>query len=93
MSEPIATFTITLPSYFTERTRKAVLYADHLASHAYDEAKERALFEAYVSSLQPMVPDKYFVHFVCGEYAREDVQEPWLVWVACAKSRAKAAGC
>jgi hypothetical protein len=69
-----------------------VTIQDHLASHAFDEAKERALFETYASSLQPMLPDKYFARFACGEYAREDVQEPWLVWMACAKSRANRFG-
>ena len=59
----------------------AVLYADHLASHAYDEAKERAAFEAaWSSGAFPLACVEDYALCLC-------------VWLAAAKSRAKAAGC
>jgi hypothetical protein len=64
-----------------------VLHADHLASHQYDEAKERALFEAEVDLRQFLGKNKD------GSYATEWVREGWHWWQICAKSRAKAAGC
>jgi hypothetical protein len=63
-----------------------VLHADHLASHAYDEAKERAAFEA---QLQP----SHCIKFADGSYQYAYFSTLWHGWLACAKSRAKAAGC
>jgi len=67
-----------------------VLHADHLASHQYDEAKERAAFEAEFKARSPLTSlhrDTY------GRYIVESVQSEWAGWLRCAKSRAKAAGC
>jgi len=74
-----------------------VLHADHLASHAYDEGKERASFEAS----EPMPPScdgfngvYYFQECPrSGREKRHPYNEKWRIWKACAKSRAKAAGC
>ena len=62
-----------------------VLHADHLASHAYDEAKERALFEAENSAFR-------LSRKGLGAYEVDFVEGMWFGWIACAKSRAKAAG-
>ena len=58
-----------------------VLHADHLASHAYDQKKERALYLDAHREIKGYAP-----HFVDGT-------PEWEFWKACAKSRAKAAGC
>jgi hypothetical protein len=63
-----------------------VLHADHLSSHAYDEAKERALFEA-TFSYSPLIGRKKD-----GDYRYPSVQCEWEGWIKCAKSRAKAPG-
>jgi hypothetical protein len=63
-----------------------VLHADHLASHAYDEVKERALFEA---GINPHSRRRNEV----GDYVLPSIQDSFSGWLACAKSRAKAAGC
>lgn len=56
----------------------------------YDEAKERELFEAWA----PIKHSHYLKPFtrVDGKYAytRDEVQQDWTVWKACAQSRAKA---
>lgn len=76
-----------------------VLHADHLASHAYDEAKERALFEAVTRKEWPGAPLEYKRDALpkddprYGEYCDPVLEGAWSGWSACAKSRAKAAGC
>lgn len=63
-----------------------VEYTDHLASHAYDEAVERGLFEARFGKLYDLV--------FCDEteeYESEGDQALWYGWKACAKSRASRA--
>jgi hypothetical protein len=69
-----------------------VLHADHLASHAYDEAKERALFEAYVVSIRPFLGAPPLDSHD-GVYPQFWLERSWKSWSACAKSRAKSAGC
>lgn len=73
--------------YYEDGTGDMVTYADHIASHAYDEAKERELFEAYASKhyrLQELPLD-----FDDGEYTEPETQYSWESWEACAKSRAR----
>ena len=64
-----------------------VLHADHLASHAYDEAVERQAFEASYPHLTKKrcvnAPDIYWSAMA---------QNHWEIWLRCAKSRAKRAG-
>ena len=66
-----------------------VLHADHLASHAYDEAVERAAFEAamleegFRTTLEPDLD---------GVYMSPTAHAMWCGWLRCAKSRAKRAG-
>ena len=62
-------------------------YSDHLASHAYDEAVERAAFEAEY-------PDLTKTRSVGSpsDYWSAMTQNRWADWVRCAKSRAKRAG-
>lgn len=52
-----------------------VLHEDRVASHAYDEAKERELFESWYGDL----PVSKFKETMC------------MSWEACAKSRARSA--
>jgi len=75
------------PSLVPSQKGECVLHADHLASHQYDEAKERALFEAEVDCRQFLGKNKD------GSYATEWVRGGWHWWQICAKARAKAAGC
>ena len=70
-----------------------VSYKQHLESHAYDEAKERELFEAYAKTVNDKVNLKIYTAaegyiYVCGNYKDVSVQTSWLTWLACAKSRA-----
>ena len=66
-----------------------VLHADHLASHAYDEAVERKAFEAamldegFRTTLEPDLD---------GVYMSPTAHAMWCGWLRCAKSRAKRAG-
>ncbi len=64
-----------------------VTHADHLASHAFDEAVEREMFEAEYPDLTKTrsvgSPDIYWSAMT---------QNRWADWVRCAKSRAKRAG-
>ena len=91
MSAPIKTFDVLMQ--LTEAmatTVKCVLHTDHLASHAFDEEKERALFEA------DMVAEGYDVRKepdLAGVYVGPVVHTMWQGWKRCARSRAKAAGC
>lgn len=56
---------------------------DHVASHAFDEEKERALFE------DEMVCRGYSVQkFDSGDYINHSTRNEWSGWLACAKSRA-----
>jgi hypothetical protein len=71
------------PIYFDDEPGY-ISHADHLASHAYDEAKERALFR------ECLYPAK-FVAAGLGKNPNE--YELWLGWQLCATLRAKAAGC
>lgn len=58
---------------------------DHIASHAFDEEKERELFEASNPSFTTII--------LCkdddGSYMHHPVQQRWIGWIACAKSRAE----
>lgn len=72
-----------------------VLHTDHLAAiaaaSAYDEEKERALFEGefpYVSH-----SGSYDSWVSRWKYTHGAVDSLWVGWLACAKARAKAAGC
>jgi len=67
-----------------------VLHTDHLASHAYDEAKERALFEAEFNTLELQGGLNSWTGR--WEYDHPHVNSLWQGWLRCAKSRAKAAG-
>ena len=63
-----------------------VEHADYVSSHAYDEAKERELFEAFAM--------ERFLGLTRSEirdYYYADTQCAWLGWQACAKSRARSA--
>lgn len=79
--------------FFVER-------ADHIASHAYDEEKERALFEAeYKVGPSAVRYDINTRQYVTDWPSRETLDLAWRAnillegWLQCAKSRAKAAGC
>lgn len=56
---------------------------------AYDEAKERELFEVYASGHYRL--QELPLCFGDGEYFDTDVQYSWESWQACAKSRARSA--
>ena len=67
-----------------------VKYADHIASHAYDEAKERDLFEGcnpIPRGVEWSLKSSRYIgasdHFAISVY-----QSGWDGWKACAKSRA-----
>jgi hypothetical protein len=55
---------------------------------AFDEAKERALFEVSFGKLYDLE-----LNPVTEEYENQGDEALWCGWKACAKSRAKAAGC
>ena len=67
-----------------------VTLREHLASHAFDEAVERAAFEA------AMRPDCDLYHLRrCGQtghYENWVITAKWNGWLACAKSRANRLG-
>lgn len=64
--------------------RQVVLLSDHIASHAYDEAKERELFAKWKAyPIPPLNSD--------GQFDKEYLQREWSSWKACAKSRARSA--
>lgn len=72
-----------------------VEYADHVASHAYDEAKERELFEVKIRRIA-VENDYQFLSFLLprdetGKYRTAWVDMAWLGWSECAKSRARSA--
>jgi len=67
-----------------------VNFDDHVASHAFDEAKERELFEAAAiadAEEQGIEPDGMIVG-EDGDYVNSNVQIAWWGWKSCAKSRA-----
>jgi len=70
--------------YMDRPDGSVVLYSDHLASHAYDEAVERAAFEGEYPDLAKTrsvgSPDIYWSAMT---------QNRWADCVRCAKSRAK----
>jgi hypothetical protein len=70
----------------------ARLNSDHLASHQYDETKERALFEAAMMAIG-MRLDWHVDDEGDAVYLDDFLQGAFIGWIKCAKSRAKAAGC
>ena len=65
-----------------------VLHTDHLASHAYDEAKEQALADQFIKAQQSRLAN--------GGHApltRTEESAMRGAWKECARSRARAAGC
>lgn len=79
--------------YYEDGTGDMVTYADHISSHAYDEAKERELFEAYaLEILGPyfMKPQDCLTRSG-GTYTYGQPATAWCAWQACAKSRARSA--
>jgi hypothetical protein len=70
------------------------LHTDHIAAmaaaSAYDEEKERALFEA--DTLERFYTATFGRFPMSGGYNAGWVQERWDGWQACAKARAKAGG-
>jgi len=87
------------PSLVPSPKGECVLHADHLASHAYDDEKERALFEASTRKKWPGAPLEYRRDALpkddprYGEYCDPVLEGAWIGWSDCAKSRAKAARC
>ena len=69
--------------------RQVVLLSDHIASHDYDEAKERELFEEWADEKGFCLDCKFFE----SGNNFEDQATKWLyeAWQACAKSRARSA--
>jgi hypothetical protein len=86
MTTPIGTFHVTRPAWYGEQQLKVVLHADHLASHEFDEDKERELFEAEFKRHKLDRQDDY------GFYVELYVETLWQGWLRCAKSRAKRFG-
>ena len=72
-----------------------VLHEDHVASHAYDEAKEREMFEAFWSenmNLLEMDLHRHIYPMNSGwSYACHETNRSWMTWQACAKSHARSA--
>lgn len=64
-----------------------VMHTDHLASHAFDEAVERAAFE---DAMTDRPYERYITEF--GYYDNKSTERRWQGWLACAKSRAKRFG-
>jgi hypothetical protein len=56
---------------------------------AYDEDKERELFEAYASTHYRL--QELPLEYDDGEYIEPETQYSWELWQACAKSRARSA--
>jgi hypothetical protein len=74
-----------------ETVESLITMTDHLAAmaaaSAYDEDKERALFEAVeISEGSDIAKDQD------GDYMNQVVGQCWGSWKACAKARAKAGG-
>lgn len=73
-----------------------VKYADHIASHAYDEAKERELFESRWGFTNEEQEIYFIPELNCYGSARvndaaNNKSSAWYWWQACAKSREGAA--
>lgn len=66
---------------------QCVLLSDHIASHAYDEAKERELFEAAFKDAHGYSPLLNWD----GSYEHGHSRGSWDGWIMCAKSRALSA--
>jgi hypothetical protein len=89
MSAQIKTFDCYEAAGYEDVEALYVLHADHLAAmaaaSAYDEVKERALFEAVeISEGSDIAKDQD------GDYMNQVVGQCWGSWKACAKARAKA---
>lgn len=69
---------------------QCVLLSDHIASHAYDEAKERELFCLW-SSMHEYLGGCTLHTGTDGLFADVDLQCAWESWKACAKSRDRSA--
>lgn len=92
MSAPIKRYAPTCDCMSNASWGDYVLHSDHIASHAFDEAKERELFEAWFT-------ETYTAHRLgprltnCGiatdGYADSRVDICWRGWLACARSRAE----
>lgn len=73
-----------------------VSYKQYLESHAYDEAKERDLFELQITKIAKE-KNYHFMknllnrHAFDGSYLVTWVDMAWLGWSECAKSRARSA--
>ena len=67
-----------------------VLHTDHLASHAFDEAAERAEFEADFNVLELQGGLNSWTGR--WEYGHPHVNSLWQGWLRCTKSRAKRFG-
>jgi hypothetical protein len=70
-------------------------YADHKASHAFDEEAERPLFEAEhreQCGLTGTDLESEFDRDDAGCYIYTSTAEAWSGWLMCAKSRAKRFG-
>lgn len=63
---------------------QCVLLSDHIASHAYDEAKERELFERTRNA-------HTIRRNAVGDYVLPSSQDAWSGWSECAKFRARSA--
>lgn len=73
---------------------QCVLLSDHIASHAYEEAKERKMFEVFhtiASGLEGTDLETEFDRKEDGEYIYMMAADGWKYWKACAKSRARSA--
>lgn len=74
-----------------DRRGSMVTHDDHVASHAYDEAKEQALFEAAMPTpLGVHWDSRHERYMVRGSFYLEclSYQGAWTGWKACAMSRA-----
>lgn len=60
----------------------------------YDEAKERELFEAFYSERAKTLPLPLGspIRYGGGQYVNDFALFGWVVWLECARSRAKAVG-
>lgn len=74
-----------------------VLHEDHVASHAYDESKERELFISEFKLEGKIYYDKNTKQWlpasdtIKGFQMAERTLGCWIGWSACAKSRARSA--
>lgn len=76
---------------FEDEDGDYVKYADHVASHAFDEGKERALFEGFAVNRRGgygNLPFFVFARRDSGEYLDGTAELAWEGWKACAQQRA-----